>query len=266
MSALKFSISAARARHGQRGQALVFVTVTILIMVIAVFMTYNVGQLTNQKTRLQNTADAAAYSAALAQARDYNFSAYMNRAMIANDVSVAQQLALRSWVRAFEEAFKDGGLLSKYAPPRRLDPAKGPLYGIWDLAETGARRAAGLLNRALNSFTPLFVVAVYNVNKILALSQKVYHYSTSITVAQTTGWIEGLGDKLGALTGLSFLGDISSKFAEALTLGVDSNVILKNDSNAQLSELGLLAFVYDTKQWLAFTENRNPVGPWGHRL
>ncbi|PUE51773.1 TadE/TadG family type IV pilus assembly protein [Limnohabitans sp. 2KL-51] len=263
MSALEFSISAARARHGQRGQALVFVTVTILIMVIAVFMTYNVGQLTNQKTRLQNTADAAAYSAALAQARDYNFSAYMNRAMIANDVSAAQQLALRSWVRAFEEAFKDGGLLSKYAPPRRLDPAKGPLYGIWDLAETGARTAAGLLNGALDRFTPLYVKAVYHVNNILALSQKVYHYSTSVTVAQTTGWIEGLGDKLGALTGLSFLGDISSKFNEALSLGVDSNVILMNDPNAQLSELGLLAFVYDTKQWLAFTENRNPVGPWG---
>ena len=266
MSALKFSVSAARARHGQRGQALVFVTVTILIMVIAVFMTYNVGQLTNQKTRLQNTADAAAYSAALAQARDYNFSAYMNRAMIANDVSVAQQLALRSWVRAFEEAFKDGGLLSKYAPPRRLDPAKGPLYGIWDLAETGARTAANLLNGALDTFTPLYVNAVYYVNNILALSQKVYHYSTSITVAQTTGWIEGLGDKLGALTGLSFLGDISSKFNEALSLGVDSNVISKNDPNAQLSELGLLAFVYDTKQWLAFTENRNPVGPWGQEF
>jgi competence protein ComGC len=263
MSALKFSASAARARHGQRGQALVFVTVTILIMVIAVFMTYNVGQLTNQKTRLQNTADAAAYSAALAQARDYNFSAYMNRAMIANDVSVAQQLALRSWVRAFDEAFKNGGLLSKYAPPRRLDPAKGPLYGIWDFAENKARTAAYLLNGALDTFTPLFVVAVYNVNNILALSQKVYHYSTSVTVAQTTGWIEGLGDKLGALTGLSFLGDISSKFNEALSLGVDSNVVLKNDPNAQLSELGLLAFVYDTKQWLTFTENRNPVGPWG---
>ena len=67
-----------------------FVTVTILVMVIAMLMTYSIGQLTNQKTRLQNTADAAAYSAALAQARDYNFSAYMNRAMIANDVSVAQ--------------------------------------------------------------------------------------------------------------------------------------------------------------------------------
>jgi hypothetical protein len=137
------------------------------------------------------------------------------------------------------------------------------LYGIWDFAENTARTAAGLLNGALNTFTPLFVVAVYNVNNILALSQKVYHYSTSVTVAQTTGWIEGLGDKLGALTGLSFLGNVADFFANAIKGGVNSNVILMNDSNAQLSELGLLAFVYDTKQWLTFTENRNPVGPWG---
>ena len=262
MSALKFSVSAARARHGQRGQALVFVTVTILIMVIAVFMTYNVGQLTNQKTRLQNTADAAAYSAALAQARDYNFSAYMNRAMIANDVSVAQQLALRSWVKAFDEAFKTGGLVDKYAPPKK-GVQGGPLYFIWTGAETAARGAAWAMEKALELFTKPFVNAVYYVNNILAFSQKVYHYSTSVTVAQTTGWIEGLGDKLGALTGLSFLGNVADFFANAIKGGVNSNVILMNDSNAQLSELGLLAFVYDTKQWLAFTENRNPVGPWG---
>lgn len=262
MSALKLSASAARARHGQRGQALVFVTVTILIMVIAVFMTYNVGQLTNQKTRLQNTADAAAYSAALAQARDYNFSAYMNRAMIANDVSVAQQLALRSWVKAFHEAFKTNGLADKYAPPKK-GILKGPLYGIWEIPENTARIASEGMEAILRTFTPLYVNSVFYFNQILALSQKVYHYSTSVTVAQTTGWIDGLRNKLEQLTGLSAMGDIANHFNRALTLGVDSNVILMNDSKAQLSELGLLSFVYDTQKWLAFTENRNPVGPWG---
>jgi competence protein ComGC len=262
MSALKLSASAVRAGHGQRGQALVFVTVTILIMVIAVMMTYNVGQLTNQKTRLQNTADAAAYSAALAQARDYNFSAYMNRAMIANDVSVAQQLALRSWVKAFDEAFKTNGLADQYAPPKKGVSA-GPLYFLWNGPEKVARVAAKAMEGALNILTPGYVNGVQYFNKFLSLTQKVYHYSTSVTVAQTTGWIDGVGNKVGQLTGASSLGDIASNFNKALNLGVDSNVILKNDSKAQLSELGLLAFVYDTKKWLDFTENRNPVGPWG---
>jgi hypothetical protein len=225
-------------------------------------MTYNVGQLTNQKTRLQNTADAAAYSAALAQARDYNFSAYMNRAMIANDVSVAQQLALRSWVKAFHEAFKTNGLADQYAPPKK-GVQGGPLYFLWSGPEKVARVAANAMEGALNVLTPGYVNGVQYFNKFLSLTQKVYHYSTSVTVAQTTGWIDGVGNKVGQLIGINFLGDISSRFNDALNLGVDSNVILKNDSKAQLSELGLLAFVYDTKKWLDFTENRNPVGPWG---
>jgi len=49
----RLTVAADSSRRGQRGQALVFVTVTILVMVIAMMMTYSIGQLTNQKTRLQ---------------------------------------------------------------------------------------------------------------------------------------------------------------------------------------------------------------------
>jgi hypothetical protein len=198
----------------------------------------------------------------LAQARDYNFSAYMNRAMIANDVSVAQQLALRSWVKAFHEAFTEGGLADKYSP-EKTPVQGGPLYFLWSGPEGVARKAANAMEGALNTLTPGYVNGVQYFNQFLSLTQKVYHYSTSVTVAQTTGWIDGVGNKVGQLIGLNSLGDISSRFNNALNLGVDSNVILKNDPKAQLSELGLLAFVYDTKKWLDFTENRNPVGPWG---
>ena len=54
----------------QRGQALLFVTVTMLVVLLAMLSMYSIGQLVNEKTRLQNTADAAAYSAAIVQARD----------------------------------------------------------------------------------------------------------------------------------------------------------------------------------------------------
>lgn len=264
MPALKSRGAAYRSCRHQRGQALVFVTVTILVMVIAMMMTYSIGQLTNQKTRLQNTADAVAYSAALAQARDYNFSAYMNRAMIANDVSVAQQIALRSWVSAFNEAFKKDGLAYKYSPAGGHSVQAGPLYFIWNGAETGARLAAKGMEGALDKFTgPVYVQGIYYINKLLSLSQKTYHYSTTLTVAQTTGWIETLGSKIGDIIGLSGLGDLTERFTQATNLGVESNVIKMNDPNARLSTLGMLAFIYDTQKWLAFTENRNPEGPWG---
>src|SRR5450830_1699265 len=90
----------------QRGQALLFVTVTALVMLLAMLTMFSMGQLTTEKMKLQNTADAAAYSAAIAQARDYNFSAYLNRGMIANDVAVAQLVGLASWGRNYDETFQ----------------------------------------------------------------------------------------------------------------------------------------------------------------
>lgn len=257
------------SRNRQRGQALVFVTVTVLVMVIAMMMTYSMGQLTNHKTRLQNTADAAAYSAALAQARDYNLSAYLNRAMIANDVSVAQQLALRSWVYAFNETFKEKGLTDKYAPaPATGGPLNwvqgGPMYPLWQNLEKGARALAGGLEPLLNTFTPGYIDTVYYLNTAYAMAQKVYHYSTALTVAQTIGWLEATSAGLGSLLGGGdLMGEIGAKLEQALTLGVESNVVKMNDPRASLSTIGILTFLFDTKKWLEFTENRNPVGPWG---
>ncbi|MGG2041243.1 hypothetical protein [Burkholderia gladioli] len=60
--------------------------------------------LTSAKIQLQNTADASAYAAALLQARDYNFSAYTNRAMIANQAAVAQMVGLKSFVDMLDRA------------------------------------------------------------------------------------------------------------------------------------------------------------------
>ncbi len=54
----------------------------------------NTAQLGVEKTRVTNAADAAAYSAGVVHARALNFTAYTNRAIIANQVAVAQTLSL----------------------------------------------------------------------------------------------------------------------------------------------------------------------------
>src|SRR5690606_20488002 len=57
----------------------------------------NAGQLVNDKMRLTNAADAAAFSAAQWQARALNYQSYLNRAIVANEVAIAQLVSLRSW-------------------------------------------------------------------------------------------------------------------------------------------------------------------------
>lgn len=80
-----------------RGQALVLFLVTLVVLVIGVIVLFNSGQAVSKKMQLVNTADAAAYSAAVQQARAFNMIAYMNRATVANQVAMAQMVSLYSW-------------------------------------------------------------------------------------------------------------------------------------------------------------------------
>lgn len=64
----------------------------------SLFFMFNTGQLTAEKTKLVNTADAVAYSAAVMHARALNFDAYTNRALVANEMTIAQMVSLKSWL------------------------------------------------------------------------------------------------------------------------------------------------------------------------
>jgi hypothetical protein len=83
----------------QRGQSLVLGSLLLMVVMVVLLLMFNSAQLTSTKMQLQNTADATAYSVATIAARDYNFSAYMNRAMVANQVAAAQMVGLTSWFR-----------------------------------------------------------------------------------------------------------------------------------------------------------------------
>jgi hypothetical protein len=82
----------------QRGQALIYGLFMLACGLTALFFLFNTGQLSNEKTKLVNTADAVAYSAGLLHARALNFDAYTNRAMMANEVLVAQTVSMLSWI------------------------------------------------------------------------------------------------------------------------------------------------------------------------
>ena len=83
----------------QCGQALVFGIFLLFISVLTMFYLFNTGQLTREKTKLVNTADAVAYSGGLLEARALNFDAYANRAMLANEVAIAQMVSISSWAQ-----------------------------------------------------------------------------------------------------------------------------------------------------------------------
>lgn len=86
----------------QRGQAIVFGLLFLGVAVVAMLLVYNHGILTRDRVQLENAADAAVYTQAKLFARNQNFIAYTNRAMIANELSIGQMVAMRSWAKRYK--------------------------------------------------------------------------------------------------------------------------------------------------------------------
>ena len=86
----------------QRGQASVFVILFSAVLIVAAMSLFKAGKITTNKMQLQNAADAVAYSMSVVEARDLNFASYMNRAIVANEVGIAQFVGLASWAYHFQ--------------------------------------------------------------------------------------------------------------------------------------------------------------------
>jgi len=243
------------SRHQQRGQALVFTLVTALVMLLAMLTLFSIGQLTTEKMKLQNTADATAYSAALAQARDYNFSAYLNRGMIANDVAVAQMVSLSAWSKNYNDTFNR---MTKDVDKNFALFQKGPLYPLlWTIPEKTAATAATNFEIARKGFDTI-ALGLLTLNESFMTAQKIYHFGTALTVAQTIGADGKFNDMMKDTVGfdLSSITDYLNKFG-------GGSVVQANDPEARLSALGMAGYMANVSEWMKFTRVRNPLGPWG---
>jgi hypothetical protein len=105
-----------RSTAKNKGQALVLFLGFSAAMVGMMLVAFNSGQVTNAKMRAMNAADAAAYSGAVWQARTLNFQAYMNRAMIVNEITIAQSVSLRSWVAYLNKFVTNVNYITEFVP------------------------------------------------------------------------------------------------------------------------------------------------------
>jgi hypothetical protein len=85
-----------RAKGLQYGQAIYLALAAIVFLSLMTFASFNLSQITHGKTQTMNAADAGAYTLANTIARDLNFMAYTNRAMVANHAVIGQLVSLAS--------------------------------------------------------------------------------------------------------------------------------------------------------------------------
>ncbi|MDY7231246.1 hypothetical protein [Hyalangium rubrum] len=79
-----------------RGQTMILGAVSLLILALIVFVTFNVTVAVQQKIKVQNYSDAKAFSMAVAEARTLNYMAYTNRAIASAYVGMANASAYMS--------------------------------------------------------------------------------------------------------------------------------------------------------------------------
>jgi hypothetical protein len=183
---MKRSAREGRARVASAsGQALVPALLFLLVGCIGLYVAFNSFQMTSAKIKLQNTADAAAYSAAVLQARDYNFSAYTNRAMIANQVTAAQVVALKSWIDELDATYS----------PSDLDTTVNALADHpqqWSTPKQTGRADIAPVRAALDALLPTVAGNIGQLNRALSEAQINYHTAIFTAVPDTADAIAQL--------------------------------------------------------------------------
>ncbi|WP_341503837.1 Tad domain-containing protein [Gallaecimonas sp. GXIMD4217] len=160
----------------QTGQAMVLSLVFMVLVAMAALFAFNAAQLSNNSTRLQNTADNTAFSVAAIAARDLNFKAYTNRAMVANQVAVAQMVGLSSWFRMIKEYAETVDTLTRWIP--YVGPVISAIANVIDGINTVAQRVL-----------PVLVGFESVVLKALSGAQSVMHYAGFGAALTTAGKI-----------------------------------------------------------------------------
>jgi hypothetical protein len=124
-----------RRRLSQRGQALPFVLVWLAVLGAVFWMVWGSGRVVAQKQQLLNVADAAAYGAAVWQARALNFTAYTNRAAVANEAAFAQAVSLSAWSSYMDRLLPRVNTLTRWIP--YLGAATTALQRLWTTYDRG---------------------------------------------------------------------------------------------------------------------------------
>lgn len=117
-------------RRSQSGQALIVILAFSAILGAGLYSIYNTAQISAEKRELVNAADATAYSGATILAQGLNYTAYTNRAILANNALIGQMTAMRSTLAMSQYYWKNNKIIFKMiAGLTRWIPYVGAVVG-----------------------------------------------------------------------------------------------------------------------------------------
>ena len=142
----------------QHGQVFPVALAGLLLATLMMLVMFNAGSRVTDRSAVVNAADAAAYGAGVWAARQLNFMAYTNRAMIANHVGVGHFVAYMSWIRYVADVAQKIDTVAQFFPVVNAVSA-----ALRDLAEA--------MRDLAEAEGELFVPAVDKLNSFYAAAQ-----------------------------------------------------------------------------------------------
>lgn len=133
----------------QHGQVLPMALAWLVIVAGFFYFMVNTGQVVTEKIRVVNAADAAAYSAAVVEARALNYDAYLNRAMVANQMAIAQMVSFASWLDYFATASDRFG---SYVADMNYFLLPNPRVAVLDVAFGGSSAVAAYFGGTVHNY------------------------------------------------------------------------------------------------------------------
>jgi hypothetical protein len=243
------------ARRRPSGQALVTTLLFGAVACLAMLFLFNGALLANTKTQLQNAADAGAYSAAVLQARDHNFSAYTNRAMIANQVAVAQQVSMESFL---EDAESTNDRANDFVHDT-LQRGTAAFAPAWDAA---INVPVGSIRSAATAIDTPLIVGLNLLIDVLDEAQEINHLGTMAEMVFVADEVVKKNDPQAGVTTSAFMvGDAALKVTK---WGNDyTKRYTANDNSKQADRFADAVVSEDSLD--SFTPNRTsaPLAAWG---
>lgn len=141
---------ARRPARRERGQATILALGALIFLTVMTLGVFNVQQASHSKQKVMNAADGGAYAAASTLARDMNYMAYTNRAMVANHVAVGQVVSLVSLTQNLGQLSRNAATVMRVIG---LVPGLQALQGL----ATALERVDNLVDRLPPLMTPFIV-------------------------------------------------------------------------------------------------------------
>lgn len=178
------------------------------IVVLLGLFVLNAGILTSEKMRLQNAADATVYSVSTIEARDLNFTAYTNRAMVANEVAVGQLVGLMSWAVHLSTV---GPFMNLYFNPLLTALESGTL-GIAAFFTVPMRVliqaltiVGNTVRTGVRALATAIIPVVSAINKAYSIAQRSFHLISFMFSLFTLNELISHNDPDAKLSGFGFL-------------------------------------------------------------